>query len=164
VTSIETSGLRARLARHAAAAAIVVLTLLFAAPALGNPAVDEYKLRLPDAKGKDHDHDGGVNPTPTPQALDMLPAPTLKGLKHNKNGKALAAVATAPDLGAPMPTPQSTDGDQSLLGGLLRSLLDPMALLVLLAMAGIAFGGYRAQKLNEPVSAGPRTRSRGARR
>lgn len=161
-----TSGRQARLVRYTAAAAAVFL-LACATTAFANPAVDEYKLRLPDAKGKDHDHDGGVDPTPTPETLEALPAPTVKELKHKKNGKALAAVATAPDLGAPKPEPHKTDGDESLLGGLFRSLLDPVALLVLLAMGAILIGGYRVRQYDQRVSSprrAVRARPRAARR
>lgn len=145
-----------RLAKFATAAAVGVLVLILASAALANPAVDEYKLRLPDAKGKDHDQNG-ADPTPT---LGALPAPTVEGLRHNKNGKALAAVATAPDLGAPQPMRENTDGDDSLLSGLFRSLLDPLALLVLLGMAAIAIGGYRLRRLDQIAGGRRPARSR----
>jgi hypothetical protein len=155
------TGRQAWLARCAAAGAVGALLLCCATAAFANPAVDQYKLRLPDAKGKSHD---GEDPTPAPEALEALPAPTIEKLKHKKNGKALAAVATAPDLGAPTPEPHRTDGEVSTLGGLLRSLLDPVALLVLLAMGAIAVGGYRARQLEGRVSVGRRARPRAARR
>ena len=159
-----TRGRQASLARRAATAGTVVaLSLAFASTAFGNPAVNEYKLRLPDAKGKDHPDTS--NPVPSPPVVEELPAPTVEKLRHKKNGKALAAVATAPDLGAPQPTPEKTDGDESLLGGLFRSLADPLALLVLLGMAAIGFGAYRVRRNDEDFSPGDaRMRAPGARR
>jgi hypothetical protein len=134
--------------RAVTALAVGGLLLAFAGTAVGNPAVNEYKLRLPDAKDKDRPEP--ANPAPSPPVVEDLPAPTVEKLHHNKkNGKALAAVATAPDLGAPDPVLQETDGHESLLGGLVRSLLDPLALMVLLGMAAIGFGAYRGRKADE---------------
>ena len=156
---------QARPARRAATAtAVGALLLAFASTALGNPAVNEYKLRLPDAKGKDHP---ASDPTPIePAVVEELPAPTIKKLHHKKDGKALAAVATAPDLGAPQPVPERTDGDESFLGGLVRSLLDPLALLVVIGMAAIGFGAYRVRRDEENLSPRrpARMRSPGVRR
>ena len=160
----KTTRRQARLVRRAATTATVgVVLLVFSSTALGNPAVNEYKLRMPDAKGKDHEAE---DPTPSAPALEALPAPTVEKLHHKKNGKALAAVATAPDLGAPQPMPRKTDGDESLLGGLVRSLLDPLALLVLLGMAAIGFGAYRARRIDDEFSGGrpARMRAPGVRR
>lgn len=107
------------------------IILLFARPlpARGNPAVDEYSNRFPTASGKDHGN-GGTLPTGDPLAL---PPAVAAQLATDPNGKALAAVATASSLGAPQLQPGDTGSGTSLL----HALLDPVVLLLAVAVVAI---------------------------
>jgi hypothetical protein len=59
------------------------------------PAVDEYAQHLPDARG-DHPSDG----TP-PVARPQLLPPQVRSALSGPDGRLLAQIATAPELGAP---------------------------------------------------------------
>ena len=66
------------------------------ATAVAGPAVDEYTLDLPDAKGKVESPE--VSPVANPADL---PPSVVSRLTRNPSGKALATIATAESLGAP---------------------------------------------------------------
>ena len=111
--------------------ALVLALAIVAIPAraLAGPATDEYRLRLPDAKGKKN----STEPAPNAGAL---PADISRQLAHDPNGKALAALAS------PQLQNADTGGDSSLLGALLGGLGDPLVLAVALSLLAIG-GGAR---------------------
>jgi hypothetical protein len=77
-----------------AVGALVALALPTAA--LAGPATDEYSLDLPDAKGKP-----GSAEEPPVTRVDALPPAVAAELSSDPDGTALAAIATAEELGAP---------------------------------------------------------------
>jgi hypothetical protein len=109
---------------------LAVAAVLLSPPvrAHANPAIDEYKDRFPTATGKNHG-DAGV---PTGNPLDLPPG-VAGQLANDPNGKALAAIATASSLGAPVLRPGDTGSGTSLL----HALLDPVFLLLLLGVVAI---------------------------
>jgi hypothetical protein len=127
------------------AAAAAVLLCAFCAAATANPAVDEYKTRFPNDSGKSQEdssqQDSAVQ-APAP-VTSSLPPPVTHELKKHPHGKALATVATSPDLGAPVVHRETTSGSSSLPGAIVRSLLDPVVLLILIGMAAMAIGSRR---------------------
>jgi hypothetical protein len=117
--------------------AVAVLACSMPAFANANPAVDEYKDRFPTANGKNHG-DGGI-PTGNPHAL---PPGVAAQLANDPDGKALAAIATASSLGAPVLHP----GDTGSGGSFLHALLDPVVLLLALAVLAIVVIMQRAKR------------------
>jgi hypothetical protein len=127
------------------AAAAAVVLCAFCAAASANPAVDEYKLRFPSDSGKQQEDSGqedSAAQAPAP-VTSSLPAPVTHELKKHPHGKALATVATSPDLGAPLVHRETTSGSSSLSGAIVRSLLDPVVLLILVGMVAMAVGSRR---------------------
>jgi hypothetical protein len=130
---------RGRTTALIAATAIATLSLTGTAPAQG-PAVDEYKLRLPDAKG------GRSLGPEEPQARpSALPAEVRAGLKGSSEGPLLTEIATARELGAPQSVPSTAsaqpisgaeDGPEGrgFLSAALSTLGDPLALLLIAAL------------------------------
>lgn len=88
---------RRRDTRSALPLLLATATLLLApATALAGSAVQEYSLDLPDAKGKVE------NPARTPQSRpEVLGSGVTRQLQASPYGNALAAIATAGELGAP---------------------------------------------------------------
>jgi hypothetical protein len=80
-----------------ALALVVLATLAVPATALAGPAIDEYTLDLPDAKGNVESPE--AVPVANPAAL---PPDVASRLTRNPSGKALATIATASSLGAPV--------------------------------------------------------------
>jgi hypothetical protein len=83
----------------AAAALIAGTTALVVGPSVATavgPAVNAYTENLPSAKGKGQQT--GVTPTANPSELSSA---VQRQLSRSPDGKALAALATAPALGAP---------------------------------------------------------------
>jgi hypothetical protein len=117
--------------RVAIVVALALAIALVPARALGSPATNEYKLRLPNAKGKQHDNSNA--PVANPSGL---PSGVSRQLARDPNGKTLAAIATADELGAPHVTSADTDGDSSLLS----ALWDPLVLAVALVLLAIGAG------------------------
>jgi hypothetical protein len=136
------------------AAVCAVAALLVAAPPAGavNPAVNEYSLNFPNAKGKSYP---GTE-TPTARPAELAPI-VRKALGHSPNGTALAAVATASELGAPdagsggkrgtRGSGENVSGETpSMLSAVFGELDDPLVLLGMLAVLGvIAFLWFVAQ-------------------
>ncbi len=88
-------------ARRASGTALAVLAAAFLAPAAAlasGPGVDEYTLNIPGAGGN-HPQGGGP-PTADPGSLP----PQVQRQLTGPQGRLLATVATAPELGAPHPT------------------------------------------------------------
>jgi hypothetical protein len=129
-----------------------IATLLAASvPAwAADPAVEEYSLRFPNAKGKSDA--GAGNPRGKPS--DLAPG-VRRDLAESPNGKALAAVATAPELGAPelpkLAAPEIPSGDDDIpspLTAALGALDDLPVLLGLLALiGGAAWAFLRARRI-----------------
>ena len=124
-------------AQRAGITLLAMAVLLCALPlgARANPAVDEYKDRFPDASGKNH---GGAG-TPTGNPL-ALPPGVAAQLAKDPNGRALAAIATASSLGAPVLRPGEAGSGTSPFD----ALLDPLVLLIALAMVTIVVTTRRA--------------------
>jgi hypothetical protein len=104
------------------------------------PAAKEYSLQFPNAKG--HTQPG----TDSPHAIPSELSPGVrKALKSSPNGEALAAIATASDLGAPGAGPGlgglggssvdlGNESTPSLVGALGDTLADPAVILLLLTL------------------------------
>jgi hypothetical protein len=112
------------------------LALSVASSAVAGPAIDEYSLDLPDAKGKVESPEKA--PTAHPSSL---PPTIAAALAHDPHGKALATIATAGELGAPAAPGQggllnaAVEGDQpSALAAMVAALDDPAVIGVLLAL------------------------------
>jgi hypothetical protein len=118
-------------------AAVVAALCLLPVGARANPAVDEYIDRFPTASGKDHGNAG----TPTGN-LAALPPGVAAKLARDPNGTALAAIATASSLGAPALRPGDTGSGTSLL----HALLDPVILILALAVIAIVAITQRARR------------------
>jgi hypothetical protein len=82
------------------AALCAIAAFLVAAPtaAAVDPAVEQYSLQFPNAKG--NSHPGAEPPSARPSELSPLIRGALSDSRRS-DGKALATVATAPELGAP---------------------------------------------------------------
>lgn len=105
------------------------------AQALAGPAANEYKLKIPNAKGRQDPN------SEAPQAqLDQLPPDVASELAGDPEGKALATIATAKELGAPGSSVSSEADEGSFLDDLVGWITDPLVLAVLLGMAAIAAG------------------------
>jgi hypothetical protein len=85
-----------RRATWTAVAVSALVALALPTAALAGPATDEYSLDLPDAKGKP----GSAEELPVTR-VDALPPAVANELRSDPDGKALAAIATAEELGAP---------------------------------------------------------------
>jgi hypothetical protein len=128
----------------------VVAALALPAIAVAGPAVDEYTLDLPDSKGKVESPER----SPTARASSLPPA-VVAALAHDRQGKALATIATASELGAPPPLGRrglvnaAVAGDQPAAPAAILSALDDTAtigLILLVALAGGAFVLARARR------------------
>jgi hypothetical protein len=128
--------------RRILVATVAVALLALCAPVdafAAGPAVDEYSLDLPDAKGKVE------SPESSPVFnAGALPADVVARLEKDPSGKALAVIATAGELGAPgrasaaFPS-ADVQGDQpSAVGAVGGALGDPatIGLILLLALVG----------------------------
>jgi hypothetical protein len=123
-----------------ATVAVVLIALCAPVDAFATgPAVDEYSLDLPDAKGKVE------NPARPPVGNSAdLPANVVAQLKKSPDGNALATIATAGQLGAPSPLgpgshPSGVAGSQpSTLSAVGSAVGDPaiIGLILLLALVG----------------------------
>jgi hypothetical protein len=140
-----------RLIRGARVAAGVIAALLIVAPPAGavSPAVKEYSLNFPNAKG--NSYPGTETPTPRPSQLSPR---VRRGLGQRPDGKALAAVATAPELGAPSSAASGSNGSgddvegstPSFISAAFGGLGDAAVILGLLALLGvIGLFAYRAR-------------------
>lgn len=128
---------RGRIAAFAAATMVAMAALTGVAFAQG-PAVEEYTLRIPDARGKKH-----LGPNEPRAKPGDLPADVRQGLAGSSEGPLLAEIATARKLGAPpVPAgsgPVAADDDASADGrgfvsAALSTLGDPLALLLIAAL------------------------------
>ena len=121
--------------------------LLVAAPAASavGPAVNEYSLNFPNSQGKSYP--GAETPTARPSELPPVVRQALSD-RNRPDGKTLATVATAPELGAPDTAVGKTvvnPGGGEITGGETPSALsavssefdDPAVLLGLLALLGV---------------------------
>jgi len=138
---------------HAAFTAILVIATLCLAPspaAAVDPAVSEYSLNFPNSKGKSYP--GSETPTARPKELPPIVRRALSD-SARENGKALAAITTAPELGAPeRPGPGSASdevggGETPSIPTALSSAVDDAAVILgLLALAGLTgFLAYLAR-------------------
>jgi hypothetical protein len=123
----------------ALAAACACAALLIATPQAGavDPAITEYAPSFPNAKGKSYPSD-----TPASRPADL--GPVAAALGKRPDGKALAAIATSPELGAPDTAAgrgQDVGGeDPSALSAITGALDDApviLGLIALLAMVGL---------------------------
>jgi hypothetical protein len=130
-----TSGRAQRAGLVLLAAALVLCALPVRAHA--NPAVDEYVDRFQNGGGENNG--GAAAPTGNPGAL---PPGVAAELVKDPNGKALAAIATASSLGAPA----LRAGDAGSGTSLFRALLDPVVLLLALAVVAIVVTTQRARR------------------
>lgn len=89
-----------------AAGALLILPGLSLA---GPPAADEYNLDFPDAKGKQEP----VDAAPAPQ-LNQLPPAVASQLSTDPEGRALAAISTARELGAPKQPTGSAKANEAI--------------------------------------------------
>ena len=90
------------------AALVLAAALVLPATASAGPAIDEYTLDLPDAKGNVESPE--ASPVANPAAL---PPGVASRLTRNPSGKALATIATASSLGAPV----EDEGGKHTVGG-----------------------------------------------
>jgi hypothetical protein len=137
--------------------AAVLAALALPASAIAVPALDEYALDLPDAKGK----------VESPQARPVadpgrLQPDVVSQLRRIPSGEALAAIATAGSLGRPngaqVSNPEAAKGLRSAVAGDQPSMLaalgsaagDPEAIgllaLILLIAGGMALAKRRLPK------------------
>jgi hypothetical protein len=138
--------------RRAPLVAVAVTLLALCAPAMAfaGPAIDEYSLNLPDAKGKVESPES----SPTFNPATLSPDVTAR-LTRNPEGKALAVIATAGELGAPgSPSAGSgrsgVEGDQpSTLNALGGAVGDP-AVIGLILLVGLAGGALFLLRVREP--------------
>lgn len=125
--------------------------LALSSSAIAGSAVDEYSLDLPDAKGKVE------SPEKAPRArVSDLPPTVAAALAHDPQGKALATIATAGELGAPPPPGEggllnaAVEGDRpSALGAIVAALDDPAVIgvtLVLLLAGGAALVARKTRR------------------
>jgi hypothetical protein len=130
----------------AASVLIVTAALVVPASALAGPAVDEYTLDLPDAKGKVESPE--TSPVANPAGL---PPRVVSRLSRNPSGKALATIATASSLGAPVEykggvvdskgSAPTLPGDQPSAPAAFGSSLDDPAAIGLIALLLTIGGG-----------------------
>jgi hypothetical protein len=111
--------------------------------ALAVPATDEYTLDVPDAKGQRDDPASA----PGPDAA-ALPEGVAEQLRKDPNGKALATIATADEIGAPdagETSEEESGDDPSTLSAAAGGLVDPVAIGIGLAVlaAAAAFALFR---------------------
>jgi hypothetical protein len=105
-----------------------------------SPAVKEYSLNFPNAKGKSYP---GAE-TPSARASELSPR-VRRALRHSPDGKALAAVATAPELGAPASAAKGNRASGEDVGGSTPSFIsaalgglgDAAVILGVLALLGV---------------------------
>ena len=132
-----------------AVVAVALLALFMPATAFAGPAIDEYSLNLPDAKGNVESPES----SPTFNPATLSPDVTAR-LTRNPEGKALAVIATAGELGAPHSASPGSggsgiEGEQpSMLSALGGAVGDPAAigLILLVGLAGGALFVLRARE------------------
>jgi hypothetical protein len=136
-----TSSLGADTRRALAAAAAVAAVVLYGpSAAIAGPAIDEYTLDLPDAKGKVE------SPQQAPTTdLTGLPTGVAAKLQGDPLGKTLAGVATAGELGAPNPAAKgpgavAVAGEQPSTVGAVGGALGDPAVIGLIALAALVGG------------------------
>jgi hypothetical protein len=119
---------------------------------MAGPAIDEYTLDLPDSKGNVE------SPERSPIANPAgLPPKVAARLRQNPSGTALATVATAESLGAPIAYAggkAAVAGDQpsaiSALGGTLGDPATIGSILLLLFVCGDLFLARRNEGSRRP--------------
>jgi hypothetical protein len=124
-----------------------IAALLVAAPGASavGPAVNEYSLNFPNSQGKSYP--GAETPTARPSELPPVVRQALSD-SDRPDGKALATIATAPELGAPDTAsggthPNSGTGEiasaetPSALTAISNEFDDPAVLLSLLALLAV---------------------------
>jgi hypothetical protein len=128
------------------AALCAIAALLVAAPgaSAAGPAINEYSLNFPNSNGKSYP--GAETPTARPSELPPIVRQALSD-PDRPDGKALATVATAPELGAPdtafggtlaNPNGEIVSGQTpSALNAISREFDDPAVVLGLLALLGV---------------------------
>jgi hypothetical protein len=123
--------------RVACPAAAVLVALVVAESAVAAPAVEQYDLRLPDARGE-----ASVGQTAPQSHPEELPAAVRQQLEKSPDGAALASIATADELRAPQGRQGGIDDESTDERGILSAagstLGDPAGIAVLLALAAIA--------------------------
>jgi hypothetical protein len=129
---------------------VVVAALAVPAAVLAQPAVDEYTLDMPDAKGKVESPE--TSPVANPAGL---PAGVVARLRRNPSGTALATIATAKSLGAPVEYKGgnvAVAGDQpSKLAAFGSAVGDPAAI-GLIALLLVIGGGMLLVRRRPPAS------------
>jgi hypothetical protein len=126
---------------RAGAVSCALIAVLVAVPqaAAVDPAISEYAPSFPNAKGKSYP---GAD-TPSANSSELTPA-VRQALRGRPDGKALAAIATSPELGAP----ETKSGSGQVVGGDTPSALSALTgalddapvilgLIALLAMVGL---------------------------
>jgi hypothetical protein len=131
---------------HLAGPVLVVLAALaIPTTALAGPAVDEYTLDLPDAKGKVESPES--SPVANPAGL---PPQVVSGLKRSPSGKALATIATAGALGAPVEykggSPAVAGNGPSAVSAVGNAVGDPAAIGLLVLLLAIGGGMFLARR------------------
>jgi hypothetical protein len=129
---------------HGACAVLCGLAPLLLAPspaAAVDPAVSQYSLNFPNAKGKSYP--GSETPIARPKELLPIVRRAL-GESRTEDGKALAAIATAPELGASERPGLGSASDEvgggetpSVPTALSRAVDDVAVIIGLLALAGV---------------------------
>ena len=127
--------------------ALAALLLAPSPAAAVDPAVAEYSLNFPNATGKSYS--GADAPTADPAELAPLVRQALSD-RDRADGKALATIATAPELGAPSVTDNGSGSGELLSGetpsvptAAFRALGDVAVILGLLPLLGmIVFLGF----------------------
>jgi hypothetical protein len=126
-------------------ALVVGLALAIPATALAGPAVDEYTLDLPDAKGKVESPES--SPVANPAGL---PPQVVSQLRHSSSGKALATIATAASLGAPIEykggSPAVAGGEPSTLSAVGSAVGDPAVIGLIVVLLAVGGGMFLAKR------------------
>jgi hypothetical protein len=125
-----------------------VLALAISSDAIAGSAIDEYSLDLPDSSGNVE------SPEKAPRAHPKYLPPTVAAdLARDPNGKALATIATAPELGAPPPPGKrgllnaDVEGDQpSIFSAVTHAIRDPAAIVSLLLLAFVCGDLFLARR------------------
>jgi len=133
---------KSRHTRFLIGCAVLTGAVALSAPgsASGAPAVDEYTLRVPDARG-----DANLGQTAPRSQPGELPTSVRRELGGSADEEALATIATADELRAPPRVKgdanaavAAVDADgRGLLGAMLSGVADPLGLAAILGLAGI---------------------------
>lgn len=136
--------------------AVVMAVLLAPATAVASPpAVDQYTQHLPGAGGDSTASDGG-----TPVARPQLLPDEAKSALSGHDGKKLAQIATARDLGAPATVDEgpATDvtaaADHGFATVVADSALSAPGLVLIGALGGIALAGGWSRSVRGRRSSG----------